>query len=465
MVSENAKIGFVGGVAIAIGSSVGGGLWATPVIAGAMGGPITVLIMLLVAVPTFLALPTYLTLTKAWPKTAGSYYYTTRMLLPERKNLSKLVGFTISFSGLMLGGLIYLRYMLLGGASFLNAIVPTISTELFTVLLLTISFAVVWFGIRATGVAEIVLDAVLLLSIGVIVGGGLLNVEMANLTPVMPEGFIGALPAYAVLLTLGGGAIKIINFGEEIEDVENTIGGIIVTSAIVDILVSVVVLFVAVGVVSYAQLEGQTLGFVVGQYLSGNLVVVTGIGALVAGFTTNIASVAVFTRIFSVLVDDNVFPEWVGRENEHGEPVYFLLVLYVLSVALTFVDVSFGTLAASFSFLFVVPLMIHSIVGVRLPSTFPDIFDAESVASTRWLRPRVVRWSALGLFVILAIMTVFLVVTQPQAFVAYLGLVAVSVLVFGLRWWQVGDSSRLMSSGVGFRTVQSDGGEQLNRSD
>src|SRR5699024_3746809 len=153
-----------------------------------------------------------------------------RMLLPERKNLSKLVGFTISFSGLMLGGLIYLRYMLLGGASFLNAIVPTISTELFTVLLLTISFAVVWFGIRATGVAEIVLDAVLLLSIGVIVGGGLLNVEMANLTPVMPEGFIGALPAYAVLLTLGGGAIKIINFGEEIEDVENTIGGIIVTS-------------------------------------------------------------------------------------------------------------------------------------------------------------------------------------------------------------------------------------------
>ena len=465
MASDDAKIGFLGALAIAIGSSIGGGLWATPVIAGSIGGPIAVLLMVLVAVPVFLAFPTYFTLAKAWPKTAGSYYYTTRMLIPERENLSKMVGWTTAWAGLLMGGFIYLRYMVLGGASFLNAVFPAVPTAVFTALLLTFSFGVVWFGIRVTGLIEILLDVVLLLAVGVIVFGGILNIDLSNLSPAMPNGLLGALPAYAILFTLGGGALDIINFGGEIDDAENSIGGIIATGVVVDILVAAAVILVAVGVVSSAQLSGQTLAFVVGQYMTGSLALLSGIGALVAGLTTNIASVALFDRFFLALIDDNVLPEWMGRENEHGEPVYLLLAMFVVAVGTAFVDVSLGALSASFAFFFVANILLLSLVGFRLPSTFPEIFDVESVANSRLLRPAVVRWTALVTVVIAVLMFLFLALTQPEAFLWYLAILVASVLVFGLRWWQVGDSSRLMSSGVGFRPVQSDGGEQLNRSD
>ncbi|WP_273737078.1 hypothetical protein [Natrinema soli] len=110
-----------------------------------------------------------------------------------------------------------------------------------------------------------------------------------------------------------------------------------------------------------------------------------------AGITTVIGCLAVYIRLLKAATTDGILPRWVGRENRNGEPIYVLLVLYAASVATVFLNIPLQVLASGVTLAVVTMFILVTMVGIRLPSQFSEVFERDAVRVNRYLSPRIVR--------------------------------------------------------------------------
>jgi len=67
------------------------------------------------------------------------------------------------------------------------------------------------------------------------------------------------------------------------------------------------------------------------------------------------------------------------------------LVLYAASVATVFLNVPLQVLASGVTLAVVTMFILVIMVGVRLPSQLPEVFERDAVRVNRYLSPRIVR--------------------------------------------------------------------------
>jgi APA family basic amino acid/polyamine antiporter len=443
----HSTLGFVGGLATIVGLTIGGGLWASPAVAGAIAGPGVIVLALLVWVPVVLAYPVYSTLSRAWPVSAAHYYYVTHYLFPNRPRASQLVGWTFAWNMLAIGGFVYLQYMVVGAADFLNILYPSVSVRIFTALLLISSFIAVWFGLRVVGRIETVLAAALLFVIGLFLAVGLPAVSVERLTPLAPNGPTSLIGAYAILFALGAGTVASIDIGGEVEDAETAISKFILLGAVANISTATLVSLVTVGLADYTELQGETVGYVAQQYLPGYTIVVIAIGAVLAGVTTNMSSLVLFNRYFEMATDEGILPSWIGRENSHGEPKYLLAAMFLAAMVFVYLGVDLGAMATSFAFGFLFLILLIAIVGIRLPSKSPEVFEQSTVQRSRVCTPAVVRFASIGLLVLLLLVIALTAAGRPVAFGWYCASTVLGLVIYGLRWYQTDEGHLHPDSG------------------
>jgi len=432
---EKTKIGFLASIASAIGISVGGGLWVTPVVAGSMAGPSVLILGLLVAVPMFLAFPAYFTMVKFWPKSGGHYFYPSRLLFPENRSLSQLSGWLAVWLMTSLSAVSIIQYMYIPGATITSSFVP-LSTHHLILLLMTFSFAVVWLGLRIAGAVEIVLSTLLLLSIVVIVGPGLGSIDPANLAPESVPGLGGMAAAFALLYSVASAAFYTIDFSGGIRDAKDKVPKSILIAAVTNVVAATLVGFVSVGIVPFPELANKTLAFVALEYLPPELIMIVGFGAVLAGVTSGIMLIVVLCRYVEATAVDGLVPDVIAETNQFGEPKYFLLVLFLVSTSMTFMNLPLNTLATVLTLAVLSTFSMVPLIGIRLSSQHPEVFEKEELQSARLLTPAVVRWASVGAVAINAVSFVYVSRQTPRGFVIYLGLVASGILFYAVRRYQ-----------------------------
>ncbi|MHC3437427.1 APC family permease [Natrialbaceae archaeon A-gly3] len=432
---EETKIGFVAGIASAIGISIGGGLWVSPIVAGSMAGPAVLVLGILVAVPVFLAFPAYFSLIKAWPKSGGHYFYPSRLLFPENKSLSQLAGWLAVWLMTTLSAISIIQYMYIPGAEITSAFTP-LSAHQLVLLLMTFSFLVVWFGLRIAGVVEIVLSTLLLLSIVAIVGPGLGSIDSANLAPNTTLDVGGMTAAFAILYSVAAASFYTVDFAGGMKDAKDKATKAIAIAAVANITAATLVGFVGVGIVPYEQLVDETLVFVALQYLPTELILIVGLGAVLAGVTSGIMLIMVLNRYVEATSSDGLIPKTFAETNRYGEPKYFLILLFLVSVSTTFMNLPLNVLATALTLALLSTFSMPPLIGIRLSSQFPEVFEKEALQSTRLLTPTVVRRASIATIAINILSFVYVSRATPQGFFIYLGLVATGVMIYTARRYQ-----------------------------
>lgn len=443
------KLGWIAGLALALGLNIGGGLWTTPVIASSIGGPITAVIALMCTLVVLLAAPTYLTLTRVLPITAGSYFYPTRLLARENKTVPHLIVWTIIWSQIAMGGFAILRVVLAAGAAYLHALFPTLPTQQFTLLLLGITFAVGWFGIEFVGKAEIIMSTLLVISLAVILGGGILNIDFSNFTPVAPNGKIATLSTYALIFSTVVGGFSIIEYGEEIKGAERTIGRIILASTGITLTISSAIIIVSVGIVPYTDLQNKTLQYVTSQYLPESLMIFVSIGALIAGLSTAIGLVPGVTRWMMAAAEDGLMPKSVLATNKHGESKYVIYFLIALSMTSVILNIPISAVVSAAALTGLGQILPVCLIGVVLPSTYPELLEHESIQECWYLSPRIVRWSSFGAVTLLVIMLVSRGMSSPRGVLWYLIFIVSGIVIYLIgKFYHDSDEFRDYSSKI-----------------
>lgn len=432
---EETKIGFIASIAAAIGIAIGGGLWVTPVVASSMAGPIVLILGILVAVPIFLAFPAYFSLIKACPRSGGHYFYPSRLLFSESKSLSQLAGWLAVWLMISLSAVAIIQYMFIPGAEITSTFTP-LNTHQLILLMMIFSFTVVWFGVRIAGTVEIVLSTLLLLSIVVIVGPGFGSIDSANLAPDTNPSVGGMAAAFALLYSVSAASFYTIDISGDVKDAKDKVTKSIAIAAVTNISAATLIGFVSVGIVPYTQLADKTLAFVTLQYLSTELILIVGLGAVLAGVTSGIMLTMVLNRYVEVIASDGLIPEAFAEPNRYGEPKYFLLVLFLVAASTTFMNLPLNVLATALTLALLSTFSTGPLIGIRLSSQFPEIFEKEALQSTRLLTPTVVRRSSIAAIVINAVSFVYVSLATPLAFFIYIGLVATGVLIYAVRQYQ-----------------------------
>lgn len=436
MSNSHSKIGFILGLAIIIGATIGGGFWATPLVAGAIAGPVSLLLILSVFVIILLAMPAYVTLARVWPTSPGHYYFPTRMMFKENQRLSHLLGWIPNWAAIFIGGFTVTRYMTASGAQFLNSMFPSLSVQFFTILLITISIIILWFGISIAGKVEVVLSAVLLLSISAIVIYGFTQFETGNFTPVAPEGLSSLPAALAILFSLGAGPLLAIDISGEIEDPDTSVRNVILLGGAANIGFGLLIGLVVFGVTPYTQMSGITLTTIAQQEFSPLLSLISGCGALLAGVTTNVGYLLLVNRYAEAATDDGILPRWLGRENRYGEPMFLLVLIYGISIFAIIVDLPLSAIASGFSFVLLGQAIAVLLVGIRLPSQYPEVFEAKNVRSSKFLSPGVVRWSSLIAAIITIIVFLYLAATEQVTFMWYVAISISGLMIYAVQNWR-----------------------------
>ncbi|RDZ35241.1 MULTISPECIES: APC family permease [unclassified Haloferax] len=427
------KLGWIAGFAVAIGLNIGGGLWTTPIIAASVTGPVTIALTLLATIPIILAAPAYISLSKIWPISPGHYYYPTRMLVPENRSVSKFIGWTIIWAQIAIAGFVLVQVLVIAGASYLNQLIPAVPVSVFTISLLLGTVTVVWFGLRAVGRIEVLMAAILLVSMGIILLSGIPHMDVDNYTPFIPTGASPILSSFGLMFGTVLGSISLIDLSGEIKNPEKTFGQLLISSTGVTAVISALIVFVSIGIVPYSDLQNRTLRFVTSQYLPPEVLILSTIGAALAGVTSVIGIVAITNRHVSAASNDGILPKIISKNNAHGEPAYVLIFIAITSIAGSLLNIPIYDMVSGGTLAILGPPILVCLTGFRLPSTYPEIFERKEFKNKAYLHPAIVRWSSLAAALCLIAMYVNVAVQNSTGAMWYGLFLSTGIVIFALR--------------------------------
>lgn len=430
MKKETAALGFLTALAISVGKNIGGAIWATPPVAVFEGGPSAIIGMGLTVLPVFLAFPAYFTFIRLKPVTPGHYFYPSRFLSNSDTEGPQFIAFCMMFSSFWIFAIGGLPLMVTAGGKFLNLLFPAISANLMSVIMLTAAFVLVWFGLKIAGKVELIIVALLLVTLVVLVGFGTSDVKLSNLTPIFPKGGEGFFLATAMGFMLAGGGLQIIDLGGEIEEaMANLPKALLLGIAMVTVL-DIAVTFIVAGSTHYTLLEGKTVRFVAENILNGHVLTFVSVGgALMATFSSAVAYFAIWPKGYvEGLVGDKLYPEIFGKENRWGSPMLPMTLMYIISAIVVYFELlPLDLLVSAYLFPTLGTYILVTIAGSRLPNQFPEIFkDRETKFS-----PKLVKWAS----IISTIMMVTFLVALSWGKIIGLGIFIVSLIVGGVFYY------------------------------
>jgi basic amino acid/polyamine antiporter, APA family len=233
-------------VGVGLGAIIGAGIFVVTGVAAGVAGP-AFLIGLFFAgiVATFNALNSA-QLAATYPQSGGTYEYGHQVLRPW---LGFAAGWMFLASKLAAGGTVAL-----GFAGYFNALVPGIPLRLVALAAVVVLTIVNYFGIQKTGMLNVVIVSISVLSLVTVVIAGIPTFTPENLRPFSPTGLRGILQSAALLFFAYTGYARLATLGEEVSDPAKTI-----PRAIILALGTAIVLYIAVAVVAVGNIGADGL--------------------------------------------------------------------------------------------------------------------------------------------------------------------------------------------------------------
>jgi len=345
--------------AIATGAMISSGLFILPGIAHGRAGPAVVVSYLLAGV---LALPGMLSLaemTTAMPKAGGDCFTIIRSLGPAVGTVAGLLSwFSLAMKS---------AFALIGLSAF-SVLLTTINPKIIAVAFGLIFIVVNFLGVREAARIQVFFVFGLIVIIGIYLFFGLPTLELKNLTPFTPNGWVPVFGTAGFVFVSYTGLLKIASVAEEVKNPGKTIPRGMILSLSIVILIYILMVLVTSGVLPDEQLNNTLT-----PISDGALVIigpwgriVLSVAAVLAFLTTANAGIMTSARSLVPLSRDRLFPRIFERIHPRfGTPWVALLLTGILVLAAIFLPLRILIEAASMVVILTQVLVCVSVIILR----------------------------------------------------------------------------------------------------
>lgn len=354
---------------IAIGFTIGGGVFVFTGIVFKITGPALPIAYTLAVIPVFISMLPIAMLGSAIPTTGANYKYPSRMVSPGIAFVGIWVYGVASFVG-------QIPLYALGCAKYVQVYFPDLSVPMVAVGILTFIFIINLLGVKLAAQIQGIFVIILLAALIYYSATGLVAIDPQNFSNMFAKGLPNLFLGTALLTFTYVGANGIIELGGEIINPGKVIPRAFFIAFPIILVVYVLVAIATVGAVPAQILVDSKEPLIsVGRLTVGKaglFFFVTG-GAILALITTLNALFIVGTKSLLMIVEDRLLPAWLGRLHPRfGTPHILLTTIWIFSVAGIVSGFSLETLA-SYATLGVLIIFIPiQIASIRLPKLYPD---------------------------------------------------------------------------------------------
>jgi amino acid transporter len=348
--------------AIGVGATVGAPIFVILGSATRMAGTSTILSFLIGGLLTLLVGLTYSELSTTFPESGGGYTFAKKAYggMP-----AFLTGWLMAFTNIVFGSLSALGFAQIVGFAWGAPILLSIPVALVTLLVFTLLN--LW-GIKGSGMVQLVLVLVMVVGLGLIVGLSAFFVSPSNLAPSAPLGWGGTLAATSFVFVSYFGFETIANVSEEAKRPVRTLAISTLASIAICTAIYVAMSAVAIGVVGWNALAGSASPLMlVGATIWGipGAVLVAVVGAIATLTSLNAALLASSRTIFA-LSRDGLLPKGIARIDRRGVPaVAITLVALLMAAFISTGGIDFVAYMADFSLFLALILISLGLVVLR----------------------------------------------------------------------------------------------------
>jgi len=416
-------------IAVAVGMTIGAGIFALTGIAISFTGPSLPLAYLISVVPIIFLMLALAMLGSALPTTGGNYKYGSRLFSPR-----------LAFLGIWgyMGGTLVGAFPLwaITGAHYLQSVVDVPAVPV-AVAILTVLCLVNLLGVSLAAAIQAIFVLMLISSLLIFGIFGLPQIEYSHFVPLFPAGGYGFILAACLLTFTLLGSNAIVELGGEIKNPGRVIPRGFFISIFLVIVLYIIVAVVTVGVLPWEETAGQPLTVAAASFLSGPLFYffVFG-GGLLAVITTLNASFMWGTKSLLVMTGDGLFPSAVAAVNRRFRtPHWFLIIIYVISVTAVilwgedFLE-AFAALGSIGGIIIFLPVLG---AALRLPHRASEAYENSSFKLKGfWLYLAVIMGGILSLLVIVILLVDLFSMPQGWMFSCFF----VGWLILGLIYFE-----------------------------
>ena len=418
-------------VAVAVGMTIGAGIFVLTGIATGYTGPSVPLAYLVSVIPVIFLMMALAMLGSALPTTGGNYKYGSRLFSPRWA----FIGIWGYMGGTLVGAF---PLWALSGARYLQSLwdLPAVPTA---VILLTVLFLINLIGISIAASMQAFFVLVLIGSLFYFGFSGAGQIETANFLPLLPGGAYGFIIAASILTFTHLGANAVVELGGEIKDPGKTIPRTFMISIPLVTILYIFISVTAVGVSPWTETAGQPLAAAAAVFMrQGGLVFFILGGGLLAIVTTLNAGFMWGTKSLLVMAADGIFPASLACINERFKtPHRFLIFIYIVSTAsvLLFGESYLEAFAALGSIGGIIVFIPVLGAALRLPQRAPQAYRAAHFKlKGPWLKIAVLIGAVFAI-IVMAILLIDLWSMPVGSLLSYLFLawLALGMIYFELR--------------------------------
>jgi APA family basic amino acid/polyamine antiporter len=240
-------------------------------------------------------------------------------------------------------------------------------------------------GVRWFGRIQVVMCALLGLSILVLVVPGVFAIHFGNYRPFFTHGLSGFAASLPPLFFAYAGFESLAQAAEEVKDSTRRLPAIFAKGIAVAMLAYFLMSAVAFGVLPGQRLAASPAPMVevAAVYLSGGAAWFVGLGAVMALTTSVNATMLVPSRLAVMLARDRLAPAWLGAvARTTGTPVIALSLTFAAAAIL----VGSGQIGLALNiavFALVLLYFIHSLALLVLPKSNPELYRSVTVKTSR----------------------------------------------------------------------------------
>ena len=304
------------------------------------------------------------------------------------------------------------------------------------VAIITVFFITTFFGGKFMGKFNLILVAVLMISLFVYVVVGLPQVDFTTASP-FGEGYFkggatGFVMAVAMMSFACQGATMPIAMTADAKDPKRSLPKAILLASFVVMAIYCLIGIVSVGILPVEQVADKSLGVVAKEIFPYGVFVVFIIGGACFAIATSLyGAIASVQHPLMATIEDGWLPAFLGKKNKKGYPWVMMLVLYVIAIVPIFVDVGLQDLIS----LMMIPIMVLNLVNnvlmFRLVKKYPEAWNKSFFHMPKW---------AFGVTMAMAILCDLLIsvalFTTMESGDQYLILVMLAVL-FGYSFYRI----------------------------
>jgi len=368
---------------IAIGTTIGGGVFIFTGIVFKITGAGLPLAYSLAVIPVFFSMLPLAMLGSAIPTVGGNYRYPSRMVSPGLAFVGIWVYALAAFFG-------QIPLYALGCAKYAQTIFPSLSLEGFAIGLVTFFFVINLIGVKPAVQIQGVLVLILIAALFYYAFSGFTAISSINITNTLDKGWGNLFIGTALLTFTYFGSNAIIEMGGEIVNPGKTI-----PRAFAIAFPVVAIIYIAVAIATVANLPAgevkqidEPLIATSRVILSKNGTVFFIIGGAILALTTTLnAMFLVGTRSILIIIEDELLPKRFGLiHSKFGTPWILLMFIWIFSVAGILSGLSLQTLASYAALGGLIIFFPTMLAALRFPSLYPEHYrNADFKLKGFWL--------------------------------------------------------------------------------